>query len=128
MITLKDIEIAIDKYEGLTLFLAGVRSTMHTLASLGIKHYERAEAAEAKLPKWDERSDYLRRLIASVRETVETDPKTIEGKKLFGKDMTSGYWLDIVLLCNVVESILEDELQTELEEWDRQDEASRDKP
>jgi hypothetical protein len=48
-VTIKQVEEAIDKYEGLALFLAGVRSTMHELASLGKKHYERAEKAEFKL-------------------------------------------------------------------------------
>ena len=57
----------------------------------------------------NQRNDYLRRLIASVRKTVKTDPRTIEGEKLFGRDTTLGYWLDVVLLCNVVERIIEDE-------------------
>jgi hypothetical protein len=48
-VTIKQVEAAIDKYEGLVLFLAGVRSTMHELASVGKKHYERAEKAEDKL-------------------------------------------------------------------------------
>ena len=55
MKTLKDIDAAIEKYEGLTLFLAGVRSTMHELASIGKDHYERAEKAEAKLAAVGER-------------------------------------------------------------------------
>ncbi len=53
-VTVKDIDAALDKYKGLTLFLAGVRSTLHETASLGIKHYIRAEAAEAHAKELEE--------------------------------------------------------------------------
>lgn len=44
--TLRDIDTAIEKYAGLTLFLAGVRATVHELASIGKEHYKRADKAE----------------------------------------------------------------------------------
>jgi len=47
--TIKDVEAAIDKYNELPSFLAGVRATIYELASVGKKHYELREKAEAKL-------------------------------------------------------------------------------
>lgn len=51
-VTLKQVEKAIEKYDGLGLFLAGCRSTMHELASIGKTHYERADKAESMLEKF----------------------------------------------------------------------------
>ena len=49
MITIKKLEEAIDTYKDLDLLLAQCRSTIHELATLGKRHYERAERAERKL-------------------------------------------------------------------------------
>jgi hypothetical protein len=49
MITIKKIEEAMETYKDLTLFLAQCRSTIHQLATIGKRHYERAERAERKL-------------------------------------------------------------------------------
>lgn len=55
---------------------------------------------------WESKAYYLRRLIASTRDTIANDERTLEGIEAFGPDVTSGYWLDISLLCNVVEDLL----------------------
>jgi hypothetical protein len=53
-VTVKQVEAAMDKYEGLALFLAGVRSTMIELAEIGKKHYFRAEQLQAQVESLSE--------------------------------------------------------------------------
>ena len=48
------------------------------------------------------RKDYLRRLIASVRRMVREAPENVEARK-HGKGAINIRWLDVVLLCDVVE-------------------------
>jgi hypothetical protein len=51
----------------------------------------------------DDVADYLKRLIASARKTIASDPETIKAKEELGEGVTIGRWLDIALLCDVVE-------------------------
>ena len=48
------------------------------------------------------RKDYLRRLIAGVRKIVKAAPENIEARK-HGRGAINIRWLDVVLLCDVVE-------------------------
>ena len=51
-------------------------------------------------------SPYLTRLIASARKTIASDKRTMDGIEAFGEGITSCYWLDIALLCDVVEGLI----------------------
>jgi hypothetical protein len=48
--------------------------------------------------------DYLKRLIASARKSISTDPSTIKAVEEFGEGVTIAKWVDIALLCDVIES------------------------
>lgn len=48
------------------------------------------------------RKDYLRRLIAGVRKIVKTAPENVEARK-HSRGAINIRWLDVVLLCDVVE-------------------------
>ena len=50
------------------------------------------------------RKDYLKRLIAGVREAKERDPDTIKAKEELGSQVTIAKWVDAELLCMVIEN------------------------
>lgn len=50
-----------------------------------------------------DKRDYMRRLIKEIRKQIAADPETIEAKKEFGDEVTIGKWLNVTLLCSVVE-------------------------
>ena len=70
--TIKDIEAA---EEGLGLFLADIRSTLHEVTSLGIKHYKRAEKAEKQLAEtnvWAQSKVHSHReIVRKIRAILE---------------------------------------------------------
>jgi hypothetical protein len=49
------------------------------------------------------RKDYIRRLIAGVRRSMERDPDTIKARNEMGDEVTIGRWVDASILCDVVE-------------------------
>ena len=61
---------------------------------------------QAQVDKLHKHSPYLTRLIASARKTIASDKRTMDGIEAFGEGTTSCYWLDIALLCDVVEDLI----------------------
>lgn len=55
--TIKDVEEMMERVEGLSLFLAGVRSTLHLVATKGKEGIERAIKAEARVAELEEEAD-----------------------------------------------------------------------
>ena len=51
------------------------------------------------------RKDYIKRLIAGARKVVRAAPENVEARK-YGRGAINIRWLDIVLLCDVVEADL----------------------
>lgn len=49
------------------------------------------------------RKDYMMRLIAGVRESIDKDPDIIKAREEHGSEVINGVWLDAELLCRVVE-------------------------
>ena len=50
------------------------------------------------------RKDYLRRLIAGVRSEMNKAPENVTAVTVAGKGAISARWLDVALLCDVVEA------------------------
>ena len=57
---------------------------------------------ESALPR--NRADYIARLIVQIRNQIEKDPDAIKAKLEFGEEVTISKWLNVTLLCDVVES------------------------
>lgn len=69
-VTVKQLEAEIEKYGELTALLAGCRSTIHELATIGKRHYERAEQLQASIihAKWVSAMETIEQLQARVEE------------------------------------------------------------
>jgi len=62
----------------------------------------------------DDRKDYMRRLIAEIREDMADDPDIKKYREQFGEDVVTGKWVNISLLCDVVENeVLVEETMSE---------------
>lgn len=57
----------------------------------------------------ESRKNYIRRLVSEIREQIAEDPRTIEAKESFGEEIIVGYWLNIALLCDVIEEETRDD-------------------
>lgn len=66
----------------------------------------------------DNTKDYIKRLILSIREQIDSDPVTVQAKKDFGACITVGKWMDVSILCSVVEEHLYvDSFKQESDNW-----------
>lgn len=50
-----------------------------------------------------DRKDYIRRLIAGIREEIEKDPDTMRARENHGEKAIIRRWFDVELLCYVIE-------------------------
>jgi len=52
------------------------------------------------------RKEYIRALVDSVNKTISEEPENIEATQMNGEPAITGKWMDIALLCHVVEQDL----------------------
>ena len=51
----------------------------------------------------EDKLDYMRRLIAEIREDMKKDPDVIKARKMCGDEVLISKWINIELLCMTVE-------------------------
>lgn len=61
------------------------------------------------------RKEYLRKLIAGVREQMAKDPEMIQARLEYGEEILTSRWWDAEILCLVIEQeVLDNDLIGEL--------------